>query len=218
MAPTVILAKAGIQFFRSPAWMPACAGMTNWVALVAAYGAHVHLAHISPNLASPEGEGLSTVPERDINSKPAKRNWRASLGRPRIDDLHLDAGRAIPFIFAQAVGHVDFRSRRAGKIFAGSEGNGADHALALAEAKPRTGGKELALADFEPASHEQRLGVADAKRLQGFELAHQGKPDVGQAQRRVDLEQRQQVVRSKPLAGDSFEGPGERLDLFRLDR
>src|SRR3990172_12200189 len=53
MAPTVIPAKAGIQFFRSPAWMPASAGMTNWVALVAAYGAHVYLAHISPNLASP---------------------------------------------------------------------------------------------------------------------------------------------------------------------
>ena len=33
MAPTVIPAKAGIQFCRSPAWMPASAGMTNWVAL-----------------------------------------------------------------------------------------------------------------------------------------------------------------------------------------
>jgi len=58
MAPTVIPAKAGIQFFRSPAWMPASAGMTNWVVLVAAYGAHVHLAHISPDLVSPEGEGF----------------------------------------------------------------------------------------------------------------------------------------------------------------
>jgi len=58
MAPTVIPAKAGIQFIPGPAWMPACAGMTNWVALVAAYGAHVQSAHISPNLASPEGEGF----------------------------------------------------------------------------------------------------------------------------------------------------------------
>src|SRR3972149_2503139 len=41
----LIPAKAGIQFFRSPAWMPAGvyperrrrAGMTNWVALVTAY-------------------------------------------------------------------------------------------------------------------------------------------------------------------------------------
>src|SRR3989304_9520380 len=66
MAPTVILAKAGIQFFRSPAWMPACAGMTNWVALVAAYGAHVHLAHISPNLASPEGEGFQPSPKETL--------------------------------------------------------------------------------------------------------------------------------------------------------
>src|SRR3990170_9119558 len=63
MAPTVIPAKAGIQFFHSPAWMPASAGMTNWVALVAAYGAHVHLAHISPNLASPEGEGFQPSPK-----------------------------------------------------------------------------------------------------------------------------------------------------------
>src|SRR3990172_7290321 len=36
MAPTVIPAKAGIQLFRSPDWMPASAGMTNWVAFVAA--------------------------------------------------------------------------------------------------------------------------------------------------------------------------------------
>jgi hypothetical protein len=36
LPPTVIPAQAGIQFFRSPAWMPACAGMTNWIALVAA--------------------------------------------------------------------------------------------------------------------------------------------------------------------------------------
>jgi hypothetical protein len=68
MAPTVIPAKAGIQFFRSPAWMPACAGMTNWVALVAAYGAHVHLAHISPNLASPEGEGFQPSPKGTLKS------------------------------------------------------------------------------------------------------------------------------------------------------
>src|SRR3990172_10780283 len=75
MAPTVFPAQAGIQFFRSPAWMPAGvyperrrrAGMTKWVAFVAAYGAHVHLAHISPNLVSPKGEGISTIPERDIN-------------------------------------------------------------------------------------------------------------------------------------------------------
>jgi hypothetical protein len=33
MAPTVIPAKAGIKFFRSPAWMPASAGMTNWALL-----------------------------------------------------------------------------------------------------------------------------------------------------------------------------------------
>ena len=66
MAPTVIPAKAGIQFFRRPAWMPASAGMTNWVALVAAYGAHVHLAHISPNLASPEGEGFQLSPKETL--------------------------------------------------------------------------------------------------------------------------------------------------------
>jgi hypothetical protein len=74
MGPTVIPRKAGIQFFRSPAWMPAGvypersrrAGMTNRVALVAAYGAHVHLAHISPNLASPEGEGFQPSPKETL--------------------------------------------------------------------------------------------------------------------------------------------------------
>src|SRR3972149_90651 len=66
MAPPVIPAKAGIQFFPSPAWMPASAGMTNWVALVAAYCAHVHLAHISPNLASPEGVGFQPSPKETL--------------------------------------------------------------------------------------------------------------------------------------------------------
>ena len=37
MAPTVIPAKAGIQLFCSLTWMPASAGMKNWVALVAVY-------------------------------------------------------------------------------------------------------------------------------------------------------------------------------------
>jgi len=40
--------------------------MTNWVALVAAYGAHVHLAHVSPNLASPEAEGFQPSPRETL--------------------------------------------------------------------------------------------------------------------------------------------------------
>src|SRR3990170_2223948 len=97
MAPTVILAKAGIQFFRSPAWMPACAGMTNWVALVAAYGAHVHLAHISPDLASPEGEGFQPSPKgtlkrpiRFTSSTFLVGRMGETVGRPR--------GRALQII------------------------------------------------------------------------------------------------------------------------
>src|SRR3972149_10246276 len=106
MAPTVIPAKAGIQFFRSPAWMPASASMTNWVTLVATYGALVHLAHISPDLASPEGEGFQPSPKETLTCafllrpllaqttpprsappapRPARGYWR---GLSRFMDLH----------------------------------------------------------------------------------------------------------------------------------
>ena len=46
------------------------AGMTNWVAFLAACGTHVHLAHISPNLASPEGEGFQPSPKGTLMTAP----------------------------------------------------------------------------------------------------------------------------------------------------
>ena len=62
LIPPVIPPKGKIQFSRTTAWMPACAGMTIWFNLVAANAAHVRLAHISLKLASPEGEGFQPSP------------------------------------------------------------------------------------------------------------------------------------------------------------
>src|SRR3990172_4719957 len=122
MAPTVIPAKAGIQFFRSPAWMPAGvyperrrrAGMTNWVALVAAYLAHIHFAHISPNLASPEacpehrrrGEGFQPSPKGTLTAASPLPCLRR--GRP-LDEVGEERGHLVGFLvpfFPRAQGLV----------------------------------------------------------------------------------------------------------------
>src|SRR3989304_2186580 len=56
-------------------------------ALVAPYGAHVHLAHISPNLASPEDEGFQTSPKESLRHARRRDRTSAQAGTRAIPGI-----------------------------------------------------------------------------------------------------------------------------------
>src|SRR4029434_10396439 len=96
-------------------------------------------------------------------------------------------------VLAQPVSQIHRHARCREKIVAGSERHSSDHATAMAKTEPYARGEWFAVANLDPLRHEQRLGIADSKGLQTFQLAQQWNPDFGKVEKCVDFEQRQEI-------------------------